>query len=135
MKEVVGTIFLNHRKVLIDKPTSKKTFQMVGGKVEEGETPLQAAIRECREELGPKVKLDESRFKQVMEFDEIATSNPNEKIHFYVFRYEGAFRGQVTTSDEIEGFVWYNTELGIDILSNTLKREVIPYLIKKDLID
>ena len=50
--EVVGTMFFRNGKLLIDKPRSKPTFQMIGGKVEKGETSRQAAIRECHEELG-----------------------------------------------------------------------------------
>ena len=46
MLKVVGTMFFNNRKLLIDKPRKRPTYQMVGGKVEEGERPLEAAIRE-----------------------------------------------------------------------------------------
>ena len=86
---VVGTMFFNDNKLLIDKPRKRSTYQMVGGGVEDGETPLQAAIRECYEELGSHVELDERLFELVMDFDEIATSDPNKKIHFYVFEYKG----------------------------------------------
>ena len=103
---------------------------MIGGKVEDGETVLEAAIRECKEELGSKVILDKNLFKLVMDFDEIATSDPNLHIHFYVFEYMGDLIGELTTSDEIEKFLWYESSLGNDILSNTLKNEVVPYCLK-----
>lgn len=134
MLKVVGTIFIKDNKLLIDKPRTKPTHQMIGGKVEEGETPLQAAIRECYEELGTKAIFDESKFIQIMDFDEIATSDPNLKIHFYVFKYEGELQGQLETSDEIDSFLWYDTSLGENILSNTLKHQVIPYCLKNNLI-
>lgn len=134
MLKVVGTIFLNDNKLLIDKPRNKPTHQMIGGKVEENETPLQAAIRECYEELGPKAIFDETKFTQVMDFDEIATSDPNLKIHFYVFKYEGELEGTLETSDEIASFLWYDTSHGEEILSNTLKHKVIPYCIENNLI-
>lgn len=132
--EVVGTIFINDNKILIDKPRKRNTYQMVGGKVEEGETPLEAAIRECKEELGNKVILDTSLFSLVMDFDEIATSDPNLKIHFYVFKYNGELKGKLNTSDEIESFLWYESSMGNEILSNTLKNEVVPYCLKNNLI-
>lgn len=134
MLKVVGTIFLKDNKLLIDKPRTKPTHQMIGGKVEEGETPLQAAIRECYEELGTKAIFDESKFQQVMDFDEIATSDPSLKIHFYVFKYEGELQGELETSEEIESFLWYDTSNGEEILSNTLKHKVIPYCIENNLI-
>lgn len=49
--DVVGTMFFKDEKLLIDKPRKRPTFQMIGGRVEENELPLAAAIRECHEEL------------------------------------------------------------------------------------
>ena len=134
MLHVVGTMFFKDNKLLIDKPRKRPTYQMVGGSVEEGETPLEAAIRECHEELGSKAIFDENLFEEVMEFDEIATSDPNKKIHFHVFKYNGTLTGEFTLSDEIGDFLWYDSSLGGDILSNTLKNEVVPYCLKNNLI-
>jgi len=128
---VVGTMFFEDEKLLIDKPRKRNTYQMVGGGVEEGETPLQAAIRECHEELGSDVELDENLFELVMDFDEIATSDPNKKIHFYVFEYKGILKDKPVVSEEIESFLWYDSTHGTDILSNTLKNEVVPYCLQK----
>ena len=69
-----------------------------------------------------------------MEFDEIATSDGVTPIHFYVFKYNGILEGKLETSEEIEKFKWYSTKDGYDILSNTLKNEVVPYCLKKGLI-
>lgn len=132
--EVVGTMFFKDSKLLIDKPKKRNTYQMIGGRVENGETPLQAAIRECYEELGKAAVFDESLFKLVMDFDEIATSDQSTKIHFYVYQYEGDLKGDLTTSEEIEKFLWYDSSMGNEILSNTLKNEVVPYCLSKNLI-
>lgn len=132
---VVGTMFFKDKRLLIDKPRKRPTYQMIGGKVEEGETPLEAAIRECHEELGSKALFDSSLIELVMEFDEIATSDGKTPIHFYVFKYNGNLEGEVTTSEEIEAFKWYQSIDGEEILSNTLKNEVIPYCLRKDLIN
>lgn len=134
MLKVVGTIFLKDNKLLLDKPRTKPTHQMIGGKVEEGETPLQAAIRECHEELGKYAIFDETKFTPVMDFDEIATSDPSIKIHFYVFMYNGELTGKLVESEEIASFLWYDTSYGEEILSNTLKHKVIPYCLDNKLI-
>lgn len=131
---VVGTMFFSNEKLLIDKPRKRPTYQMIGGKVEKGETPLEAAIRECHEELGDKAIFNEKLLELVMEFDEIATSDGVTPIHFYVFRYNGTLHGNLTTSQEIEKFLWYDTSISKDILSNTLKNEVVPYCLKRNLI-
>ena len=133
--KVVGTMFFEDDKLLIDKPRKRPTYQMIGGKVEDGETPLDAAIRECHEELSDSCKFDESLFELVMDFDEIATSDGVTKIHFYVFKYNGELKDEPVTGEEIEKFLWYKTSDGVDILSNTLKNEVVPYAIENGYID
>lgn len=132
---VVGTMFFENKKLLIDKPRKRQTYQMIGGKVEPNETPLQAAIRECHEELGSNAIFDENLFELVMEFDEIATSDGVTPIHFFVFKYNGILKGELSTSEEIENFLWYNSSTHKEyLLSNTLKNEVIPYCLDKKLI-
>lgn len=132
--DVVGTMFFENNKLLIDKPRKRPTYQMIGGRIENDETPMQAAIRECHEELGIEAIFDENLFELVMEFDEIATSDGVTLIHFYVFKYNGNLEGKLNTSDEIEAFLWYDSSYGTDILSNTLKNEVVPYCLSNKLI-
>ena len=36
MIQVVGTMFFKEQKLLIDKPRKRKTYQMIGGGVEDG---------------------------------------------------------------------------------------------------
>jgi 8-oxo-dGTP pyrophosphatase MutT (NUDIX family) len=107
---------------------------MIGGRVEEGETVLDAAIRECHEELGEKAIFNPELIELVMEFDEIATSDGKTPIHFYVYKYNGLLGGELTISEEIENFMWYGRDDDRAILSNSLKNEVIPYCVKNDLI-
>ena len=132
--EVVGTMFFKDGKLLIDKPRKKPTFQMIGGKVEDGESIREAAIRECHEELGKKAIFDEGLLEFVMDFDEIATSNPSKRIHMNIFQYKGELQGELTVSEEIEQFMWFGADDDRNILSNTLKNEIVPYCIEKGLI-
>ena len=132
--EVVGTMFFRDGKLLIDKPRKKPTFQMIGGKVEEGESIREAAIRECHEELGEKAIFDENLLEFVMDFEEIATSDPTKKIHMNIFQYKGQLQGKLTVSEEIEQFMWFGASDDRSILSNTLKNEIVPYCIEKGLI-
>ncbi len=131
---VVGTMFFQNQKLLIDKPRKRPTYQMIGGRVEDDETPMEAAIRECHEELGDQAIFDSTKLQLVMEFDEIATSDGVTPIHFYVYQYLGELTGELVTSDEIESFLWYDSSCGTELLSNTLKNEVVPYCLKKKFI-
>lgn len=134
MLKLVGTMFFKDGKLLIDKPRKRPTFQMIGGSVEEGETTLEAAIRECHEELGDKAIFDESKITSVMDFEEIATSDPTKKIHMHIFKYDGELEGELTTSSEIESFMWFGQNDDVNLLSNTLKNEILPYCIENKLI-
>jgi len=92
-----------------------------------------AAIRECHEELGEKAIFDKSKIEFVMDFIETATSDPNLKIHMYIFRYNGVLEGELTISNEIERFMWFGVD-DTSILSNTLKNKIIPYALEQGLI-
>ena len=127
-------MFFKDGKLLIDKPRKRPTFQMIGGSVEEGETTLETAIRECHEELGDKAIFDESKITPVRDFEEIATSDPTKKIHMHIFKYDGELEGELTTSSEIESFMWFGQNDDVNLLSNTLKNEILPYCIENKLI-
>ena len=134
MMKVVGTLFIEDNKLLLDKPRKRPTLQMVGGKVEEGETVLDAAIRESHEELGSKVIIDDTKFELVMDFIETATSDPNLTIHFHLFHYKGKLEGELSISEEIESFTWYDTSVTDAVLSHVLNNKVIPYCLENKLI-
>ena len=69
-----------------------------------------------------------------MEFDEGMPNNPNLKMHFYVYHYKGELPCEPKTNEDVEGFLWYDSRYNTDILSPTLKTQVIPYCIKNGLI-
>ena len=119
--DVAVTMFFDNNRLLLDKPRKRPTYQLVGGRIENGETPLEAAVREAHEELGNEAIFNEGLFEKVMEFNEIASSDGITPIHVYLFKYNGRLEGKLNISEEIENFLWYDSSYGDDILSNTLK--------------
>ena len=51
-----------------------------------------------------------------------------------IFLYEGELEGVLSISDEIEDFMWFGRNDDVNILSNTLKNEIIPYAIENGLL-
>ena len=134
LKEVAGALFFKNGKLLLVKPRRRPTLQVVGGSIEDGETPLEAAIRECHEELGEEANFYDDNFTFLMDFEETATSDTNVKIHINLFIYEGDLEGELTTSDEIEYFKWFGLNDDINTLSFALRNVIVPYCIDKKLI-
>lgn len=69
--------------------------------------------------IGEKAIFDETLFEFIMDFEEIATSNPNKKIHMNIYKYNGELKGELTTSEEIEKFMWFGINDNKELLSNT----------------
>ncbi len=71
MKKSAGILFIYKNKALLCHPSKAKwtnTFGPPKGGIESGETPLEAAIRECKEEASIKVPdglVDSEKFVQV----------------------------------------------------------------------
>ena len=82
MLQVVAALIWREGKFLIcQRPASKKRallWEFVGGKVETGETKQQALVRECREELGITVGVQD-------EFYEVTHVYPDVTVHLTLF--------------------------------------------------
>lgn len=83
MTEVVAAlIFEGERFMICQRPAHKARgllWEFVGGKVEPGETKDRALVRECREELGITVRVDEVFMDVVHEY-------PDLTVHLTLFR-------------------------------------------------
>ncbi len=85
MTEVAAALIWENGKFLIcQRPPHKGNallWEFVGGKLEKGETHAEALQRECTEELGVKVEVNEP-------FCEIVHTYPDITIHLTVFNSE-----------------------------------------------
>jgi 8-oxo-dGTP pyrophosphatase MutT (NUDIX family) len=96
-----GIFFTNGKKVLLLKRSSKGdnggTWGLPGGKVEDGESEIDAAVRECKEECG---KVKGSRFESLKEID-----NKHYWTTFF-FKVDKPFSCKL--SDEHTDWDWFN---------------------------
>lgn len=85
MTEVVAALIWQGDSFLICRRPPNKArgllWEFVGGKVEPGETPREALIRECREELGVIVTVGET-------FMEVVHEYPDLTVHLTLFHAE-----------------------------------------------
>ncbi len=59
-KRIAGCIIVHKGKLLLLKKLSRGWYELPAGKIEDGETPEQCAIRETKEELGVDVDILEA---------------------------------------------------------------------------
>lgn len=71
---VAALIWKENRFMICQRPVNKTRaleWEFVGGKVESGETLEQALVRECREEIGVEVEVDDVYFEVDHEYPDI----------------------------------------------------------------
>ena len=83
MVHVVAALIEKEGRILIcQRPAHKARglkWEFPGGKIEPGETPESALIRECREELGVTIGVGEKRFETSHRYPDLA-------VHLQFFR-------------------------------------------------
>lgn len=72
-------------------------WEFPGGKVEAGETPAEAAARECLEEVGVRVRVGSQYPEVVQQYD-------HDRVHLHFFRC--ALAAGVTPTDVAAGYRW-----------------------------
>lgn len=76
-------LLIKDRKVLAERSFGKRVFVQPGGRIEPGETPEQAVVRELKEELG--IDVDEADLKYLGSFSAQAANHPGQRVHMQTF--------------------------------------------------
>jgi 8-oxo-dGTP pyrophosphatase MutT (NUDIX family) len=97
-----AVIFSVDSKTLLVRKRGSPFFMQAGGKIEPGEQPLAALIRELGEELGLVVELQQARW--LGRFGAPAANEPG--LHVEAELFEIAGRGDVTIGAEIDEITW-----------------------------
>lgn len=126
-------IIIKDSHLLVTKSFSQSFFVSPGGKLEAGETPEQALIRELLEELHiTVVAADLVKFGS---FSAPATGQEHRLVHIDVFRVN-SWTGDITPSREIEQVMWISSQVPTDLkLGSIFAHEVLPHLKSSNLID
>ncbi len=124
---VAGVIFNDDSRVLVVRKRDAAKFTLPGGKLEDGETALEAAIREIREELG--LDLEPADLEELGSVEGFAANEVGEPIRSTIFtcRYVGAS----SAHGEIEQMRWISTTMlpedpGAGDISPLLISKILP---------
>lgn len=125
MIEVAAVVFRNSfGHVLTVRKESSTKFQLPGGKLESGETPVQAAAREVAEEIGVDVRLPE--LSLLGTFDAPAANEPGETVRGQIFTYPRPVLARAAA--EIAEIAWVDPTNPDRELAHLLRDKVFPVL-------
>jgi mutator protein MutT len=127
-----GAILIQDRKLLVTRSKGKQVFVAPGGKLEAGETPQQALIRELAEEL--QLCVTAADLTEVGTFYALAAGNETKQLRMDVFMVNH-WEGAITIDNEIEEIRWVTTATQGINLGSIFEHDVIPELKAMDLID
>lgn len=118
-----GALFFDaQRRVLLVKPNYKDGWDIPGGYVEPGETPVEACEREIREELGWKLQLS-----NLLAVDWAPSESEGDKI---LFVFDGgvpsseALASIRLQSEELEGWAFHAVDAFKDLMPDRLARRL-----------
>lgn len=105
-KNAIGIIINNDNQILLLRRSSNTDWHphkwaLVGGKVEDGETPIEACKREIKEETGLLI----NKFKEKF----VIQRSPNNVEHIFIAKYDGE-PINVKLNSEHEKYGWYSPE-------------------------
>jgi DNA polymerase III epsilon subunit-like protein/8-oxo-dGTP pyrophosphatase MutT (NUDIX family) len=110
-------------RCLLVRKTGSTVFMQAGGKLEPGESALDALSRELHEELG--LELDESAAEYLGVFRAEAANEPDTLVSAAVFALQTS--AEVTAGGEIEELLWIDRLDGISVeLAPLTRDELLP---------
>ena len=110
--------------VLTVRKRGTQRFMLVGGKLEPGESPLDAALRETHEEVGLRIHTG----RLLGEFLSEAANEPGHSLHSTVFTVESD--EEPVASAEIAEVRWTPLRGHPDDLAPMLEHHVLPVLVE-----
>lgn len=93
-------------RVLIVRKRGTTRYMLPGGKIEAGESPAQAAIRELNEEVG--AVLDDASLRFLGDWIAAAANEPDHSVHGYIF--EHPWVSGLSVRAEIDDLIWLHPD-------------------------
>lgn len=135
VQQVVGIAFIENNRLLIvqsKKSSRTNSYTFIGGGVEDGETLLEAAIREVSEEIHNGFTITPEELELVMTKKEQAASDPNKQIEMHTFLAHKSIDVELIPNEEIIEYHWYS--IGEDYnVSNSIK-DFLEYALENNIL-
>lgn len=128
-----AAVILQERKALLTRSKGKDVFVPPGGKLEEGETEIQACIRELKEELG--ISVTEQDLEYIDTFYAEAAGSGGKALKMGVYMVK-SYSGEINPRNEIEEVVAVSSNIPADMeVGSIFLHDILPSLKQQNLID
>lgn len=108
-------------RTLLVRKRATQAFMQPGGKIDAGESAVDALTRELQEELGLLIEPHQAHF--LGEFSAVAANEPGFEVHCQLYRLD--VDEDVVPAAEIEEIVWIDTNTVEHLLLAPLTRDSI----------
>ncbi|GAB4095629.1 NUDIX domain-containing protein [Brachybacterium horti] len=110
--EITAVAFLREGEGGVELLTVRKrgtgSYMQVGGKLEPGESPLAAALREVEEEIGVRLRAED--LEVLGEFEAVAANEPGTRVRSTVFRCRTALPEPLAVRAELADHRWISVD-------------------------
>lgn len=127
-----GGVIIKDRRFLVTRSFGKDIFIAPGGKLEVGETAIEALAREMQEEV--QIEISKDNLEELGTFFAEAAGKDGQMLRMDVFIIH-EFEGKITPSSEVEEIRWINTKTEDILIGSIFEHDVMPLLKERDLID
>ena len=110
-----------------NRPTFPLMWECVGGSVLKGESSLQGAIRETKEEVGIDFKESEGKLAYSKVRKTVNGKKFNDIMDVWLFEYNGDVKLENATTDEVRDIKWMKKEEIKELLENKKLVQTLDY--------
>lgn len=124
IKKIALAFFIDKKIIMVRSKKQKEVFYMLGGKIEKGESDIDALVREVKEEIN--CDIDKSSIKFLKEFEDIAHGKENTFLNLKL--YKANIVGQPIASSEIAEINFFDSNTDKKHISEIGQRQIFPWL-------
>ncbi len=127
-----GVLVKNRRALAVRSHKDREHFLIPGGKIEAGETVLEALQRELEEEL--RIQIEIGQVSHIGSFSSSLDTRTGE-ITIEAFMINN-WRGEPVANSEIAELYWCDSQNSAGVkLGSVFEKQILPWLKEQDLID
>ena len=131
IRKSAGVLICDHR-LLVTRSHGKDFFMSPGGKIDDGETPVECLMRELHEELG--ITTDEKDFEDLGTYYAMAGGQHDKQLEMRVFLVH-AWIGDIAPQAEVAEVRWVDSTTVADIELTTIFRDdILPLLVSRGMV-